>query len=79
MKEAFRVFAEKAAYRRHALGFSSRCYHRSSLGRDGPILRLLGHLATRHQYRHDHHHLPDGISHPEQPEPGLAGHGAQAR
>ena len=45
----------------------------------GPALPLLRHLAAGHQHRHDHRHLPDGLPHPEHPEPRRAGHPPQAR
>ena len=44
-----------------------------------PAVRLLGHLAARHQHGHHHRHLPDGVPHPEHPEPRRQGDPPEAR
>ena len=55
-----------------------RCDH-PRLGRDRPDVPLFRHVAADHQHRYDHRHLPDGIPHPEQPEPRRRGDAGQAR
>ncbi len=49
------------------------------LGRDGSALRLQRYVAAHHQHVHHHRHLPDGLPHPEQPEPRHGGAPDQAR
>ncbi len=34
---------------------------RPRVGRNGTALPLLGYVATRYQYGHDHRHIPDGL------------------
>src|SRR3954454_10290967 len=36
-----------------------------SLGSVGPDVPILRYVATRDQHGHDHHHVPDGVPHPE--------------
>ena len=43
------------------------------LGADGPDLRLLGHVAARHQHRHDDRDFPDGLPDPARAEQGVQG------
>ena len=44
-----------------------------------PALRLVRHLAARHQHRHDDRHLPDGLRDPEHAEPRHDGAASEAR
>src|SRR4249919_1755766 len=49
------------------------------MGDQRPAVRFQRYLATRDQYRHDHHHLSDGVPDPEHPEPRYGSDAAQAR
>ena len=39
------------------------------LGYNGPYIWLFGYMATGDQHKHDHRHLPDGLSNTKHPEP----------
>src|SRR5689334_10511934 len=62
-----------------AVGLRGRGGPGARLGRDRPVLSLLGHVAAGDQHRHHHRHVPDGVPHAEHPEPGREGDPPQAR
>jgi hypothetical protein len=48
-----------------------------SVGFHRSTFPLLGYLAAGNQYRHYDRHIPDGIPHPEYPEPGCKSHSSE--
>ena len=58
-------------------GISTWSFNDTDLGGHGLVLSLLRHVAAGYQYRHFHRHVPDRLSYPEYPEPGLQSHAAE--
>ena len=55
-----------------SLGVHAGVPHYRRLGHHRADLQFLRYLAARHQYGNNHRHVPDGLPHPEHPEPRLA-------
>jgi len=49
------------------------------VGSNRPVLRLVGHLAARHQYRYHDRDVSDGFRDPERAKSGHSGAAAEAR
>jgi hypothetical protein len=74
--------SDEIAFRVHALRQGHVTGRRAALGVhrgvrlivvwliSGPYFELQRHLAAGDQHLHHHHHLPDGVPHPEHAEPG---------
>src|SRR5262245_1195983 len=71
--DAGAVFGNRCSLDRQQLRLRHSVRGDYRVGTDWSFVPLFGYVAARHQYRHDHRDVSDGLPHPTRAEQGRAG------